>query len=170
MVHSMGSNIGQKYCLTSSHFFSNGWVALKLSLEILRRKVVLLLEIFSGDGIDGCLPEVSAVLVKLIPANIASALQPMDAGIIARLKQMYGTLQYDRALDALESEEEKIYRFDLLTGMECVHAVWREVPGPIIANVSKYTGVLRFHAGGTEHECVGTGKKLANIRVLTMFW
>lgn len=120
------------------------------------RKVLLLLDNFSGHGKDGFLPELYSVVVKFLPANTTSRLQPMDAGIICSLKRRYRSVQYNRALDALENDEENIYRIDQLTAMKCLQAVWQEVPASIIANCWRSTGILQFYAGTAEIADGGT--------------
>lgn len=84
----------------------------------------------------------------------------MDAGIIASLKRRDRNLQYNMDLDALDSEEDKIYKIDQLTDMKCVQAAWGEVSDLIIANFWKSTGILRLYADGTEIDGVGTGQEM----------
>ena len=106
------------------------------------RKVLWLLDNFSGHGSGQCLPHLSAVDVRFLPPNTTSKLQPMDAGIIASLKRRYRTVQYNQALDFLEEGNANIYHIDQLTAVKCLKAVWEEIPGTVIAHCWDSTGLL----------------------------
>lgn len=114
------------------------------------RKVLLLLDNFSGHGTCSCLPKLDCVEVVFLPANTTSKLQPMDAGIIACLKRRYRSLQYSRALDLLDNEASNIYKIDQLTAMKYVSSVWNTVPQDAIVNCWLAAGII----SGEEHSDV----------------
>ena len=97
-----------------------------------RRKVLLLLDNFSGHGRPERLPDLCFVHVEFLPPNTTSKLQPMDAGIINCLKRRYRTAQYNRALDVLEDGGENIYNIDQLTAMKYPQKLWSEIPADVI--------------------------------------
>lgn len=91
-------------------------------LRTLERKILLLLDSFSGHGSPERLPKLPPVEVKFLPVNTTSCLQPLDAGIMSSLKRRYCTLEDNRVLDAIDSDDE-IYNIDQLTAMRYVHSV-----------------------------------------------
>lgn len=93
------------------------------------RRILLLLDNFSGHGSAECMPALPNIEVKFLPPNTTSRLQPMDAGIIASLKRRYCTLQYNRVLDALDvpGVENNLYKIDQLTAMRNIQSVWEEM-------------------------------------------
>lgn len=108
------------------------------------RRILLLLDNFSGHGSAECMPALANIEVKFLPPNTTSRLQPMDAGIIASLKRRYRTLQYNRVLDALDvpGVENNLYKIDQLTAMRYVQSVWEEMPSSIVANCWKSCGLF----------------------------
>lgn len=143
-----GSELGFDY-------WNNGkaWMTMILFFEWLQRfdtyirrtpnrRVLLLVDNFSGHGSPECLPLLAAVKVAFLPPNTTARLQPMDAGIIACLKRRYRTVQYNRALDALDDNPENIYKIDQLTAMKYIKSVWNGIPGTVIRNCWKSCGLL----------------------------
>lgn len=106
----------------------------------LNRKIPFLLGKFSGHGSRECLPALSDVEVKFMQANMTSRLQPMDAGIIASLKRRYRVLQYNRVLDALDSDDN-VYNIDQLTAMRYMQSDWLDIPAEIMASCWKACGL-----------------------------
>lgn len=142
-----GAELGFDY-----FFNKNAWMTMVIFFDWLKRfdafiartpgrRVLLLLDNFCGHGSPDCLPELCSVEVKFLPANTTSRLQPMDAGIIASLKRRYRTLQYNRVLDALDSDDD-IYKIDQLTAMRYVQSVWHAMPIDIIVNCWSVCGLL----------------------------
>ena len=106
------------------------------------RTALLLLDNFSGHGTTANLPDLASVRVEFLPPNTTSKPQPLDAGIICPLKRRYRSAQYNRALDSLEEEAGYIYNISQLTAMRYLDRFWKELPGPIIANCWRATGLI----------------------------
>ena len=98
------------------------------------RRVALLLDNASCHGTIATLPFLRNVEVIFLPANTTSRLQPMDAGIIASIKQRYKRKQASVAL-VLEEEDDTfdVYRVNLWTAMNWLSNIW-----DIVSNSTMY--------------------------------
>lgn len=74
----------------------------------------------SAHGSLESIPPIDNVEILFLPPNSTSKLQPLDAEIIATLKIKYRKIQYEHALDRIDSGISNIYHLqvDQLTAMQ----------------------------------------------------
>lgn len=72
--------------------------------------------------LQSAFPNCSQLTVELVPANITSRSQPMDARIIFSLRQQSRTLLYNKVLDAIDSNIDNL-NIAQLTALRDMHSV-----------------------------------------------
>ncbi|XP_056645814.1 tigger transposable element-derived protein 6-like [Diorhabda sublineata] len=102
-----------------------------------RRKILLL--------IDNCpshinLRDFEFIKVVFLPPNTTSVLQPMDQGIIQKIKTNFRKQLVLRFLQDVEENRET--KISILDAIIMVHQAWEDVPATTITNCFKHSGVL----------------------------
>lgn len=102
-----------------------------------RRKILLL--------IDNCpshinLRDFEFIKVVFLPPNTTSVLQPMDQGIIQKIKTNFRKQLVLRFLQDVEENRET--KISILDAIIMVHQAWEDVPATTIKNCFKHSGVL----------------------------
>ncbi|KAI0996784.1 hypothetical protein K3495_g11398 [Podosphaera aphanis] len=106
------------------------------------RKVLLLLDNFSGHGKIGSLPALDNTTVHPLPPKFVSELQPMDAGIIASFKTRYRKQQLRHAIILSDRGSSKPYQLDQLTAMKWTDKIWNEIQNALHQNCWQHTKIL----------------------------
>ena len=76
--------------------------------------MLLLADNASYHGMRDTLPNLLNVQVQFLPPNMTSLAQPLDAGIIARMKKRFKKRQIHQVLQAnIDDEHKGIYQIDL---------------------------------------------------------
>ncbi|KAI0994630.1 hypothetical protein K3495_g13551 [Podosphaera aphanis] len=110
------------------------------------RKVLLLLDNFSGHGKIGSLPALDHTTVYFLPPNCTSKLQPMDARIIASFKTRYRKQQLRHAIILSDRGSSKPYELDQLTAMKWTAKIWNEIPNAVHQNYWQHIKILHSPA------------------------
>ncbi|XP_056630722.1 tigger transposable element-derived protein 4-like [Diorhabda sublineata] len=102
-----------------------------------RRKILLL--------IDNCpshidLRDFEFIKVVFLPPNTTSVLQPIDQGIIQKIKTNFRKQLVLRFLQDVEENRET--KISILDAIIMVHQAWEDVPATTITNCFKHSGVL----------------------------
>ena len=106
------------------------------------RRAALLLDNCSAHGNITTLPPLSDVYVIFLPKNTTPRLQPLDAGIIASIKERFKRNQVQRACDLLEiGYIEKLYESDVRVAMQTVYNIWHSFEAGIIKKCWSKTGL-----------------------------
>ncbi|KAH9069100.1 hypothetical protein Ae201684P_004794 [Aphanomyces euteiches] len=116
------------------------------------RSVLLVLDNASSHKIEEV--ELTHVRVLMLPPNATSALQPMDAGVIAAFKLYFKCKQLRHAIqrvnrvpdDKLKDFKKlgsKIYAVDQLTAMNWAKSAWDDVTPETIKNCWLHTGIVQ---------------------------
>ncbi|KAH9071741.1 hypothetical protein Ae201684P_022188 [Aphanomyces euteiches] len=116
------------------------------------RSVLLVLDNASSHKIEEV--ELTHVRVLMLPPNATSALQPMDAGVIAAFKRYFKRKQLRHAIqrvnrvpdDKLKDFKKlgsKIYAVDQLTAMNWAKSAWDDVTPETIKNCWLHTGIVQ---------------------------
>ena len=107
------------------------------------RRVILLLDNCSAHGRPDLLPLLSHVHVLYLPKNTTSRLQPLDAGVIASVKQRYRRFLVRRAVDNIDSEtEDDPYKTNLKQAIESIYNIWNGLAPSIVRSGWCNTGLL----------------------------
>lgn len=99
--------------------------------------------------IDNCPahPEIEnlrAIKLVFLPPNTTAALQPMDQGIIACLKQHYKKMVLCKMISCFD--EAKDFNFTLLDGILTINTAWNRVSEKTIVNCYKHAGFYPAHS------------------------
>lgn len=87
-----------------------------------KRKVLFAVDNCPGHGhVTG----LSAIRLEFLPANTTAKLQPMDQGVISRLKRHYWRSRLQRMLICMETSEE--YTVNLLSAVHLLTSAWKQV-------------------------------------------
>ncbi|KAH9102437.1 hypothetical protein AeMF1_020972 [Aphanomyces euteiches] len=116
------------------------------------RSVLLVLDNALSHKIEEV--ELTHVRVLMLPPNATSALQPMDAGVIAAFKRYFKRKQLRHAIqrvnrvpdDKLKDFKKlgsKIYAVDQLTAMNWAKSAWDDVTPETIKNCWLHTGIVQ---------------------------
>jgi hypothetical protein len=81
------------------------------------------------------------VHLEFFPANMTSALQPMDQGVIKALKQKFHRSFVLRLLHRLNSNKDS-YKMSLLDAVSMLAMVWNLIGKDIIANYFRKAGFI----------------------------
>lgn len=100
------------------NIFFDGLVRFDARINREKRKVLLLLDNFSGHDNLSCLLNLVATRVKYLLPNTSSNVQPMDDGINFYLKRRYCTLHYQRVQDDEANASSELYSVEQLTAMK----------------------------------------------------
>ena len=134
--------------MTANLFFS--WLQ-RFNAYISRdpdQKFVLLVDNCAAHGSAYTLSILSTVIVKFLPLNTTSKIQPCDAGIIAAMKVRYRMFQMERAIDLTETNMKQIYHVDILSAMLAFKNIWKNIQKSTIENCWYHTRiVLRDNVG-----------------------
>ena len=131
----------QKAWMTSSLFVE--WLQrLNDHMRIDGRHILLLLDNASSHKVEERM--MTNVRVAMLPPNTTSALQPLDAGVIATFKQRYKKFQLKHAIHAVATSgaSNKPYAVHQLQAMEWCTSAWEEMPGSTIRNCWRHTGIV----------------------------
>lgn len=115
-------------------------------MRLQKRKVLLLLDNFSGHGIAY---DPTNVRIEFLAPNMTSRIQPLDAGIIRAFKAHYRRAFCMRALDADEAGDEDIWKLNLWQAMNMARDAWNEITETTIRNCWAHTGILPSAAPAT---------------------
>lgn len=135
-----GRDLGFDY-----HFNKKAWMNTNLFFEWLRRldryigmesgrKILLLIDNCSAHGKEETMPHLDNVRVLFLPPNTTSKVQPLDAGIIAWVKNKYRTRLLLRVFDNIDMGRKSIYNVDVLTAMRWTTEAWSACPPAIFKN------------------------------------
>lgn len=84
------------------------------------RRVLLVLDNFSGHASEVYLPPISAFIVAFLPPRTASRLNSMDVGKISSFKSRFRTVQYSCSFDSLDDGVSNVYNIYQLTAMKYI--------------------------------------------------
>lgn len=132
----------KKAWMNSSLFFE--WLRY-VDMEIGKtegRKILLVMDNCSAHGTTETVSQLDHVEVAFLPPNTTSKLQPLDAGIIAAMKVRYRRRQMERAVDLLDVGDMDIYKNDILTAMNWLTTIWKDVTEATIRNCWGTTGIV----------------------------
>jgi len=126
----------------TSQIFEDFIVKWDKELSSSQRKILLLLDNFSGHKID-YIP--SNIKFLFLMPNSTSKSQPLDAGIIKSFKDKYTSLYHTHLLQCLKDKDivthEAIKQVDLLKVIEFVAFAWNQVSEETIINCWRHTGL-----------------------------
>ena len=124
------------------------------------RKVVLLLDNASAHK-SYTMAEYSNVEFVFMPANTTTLVQPMDAGIIANIKQLYRKVVIHKLLDFMEAPENKNNSYedmkkliDIRKAIFWLAMVWETVKSKTIANCFSHVGFKCLTHADNQFEAV----------------
>lgn len=157
-----GRDLGFDY-----HWNKKAWMTAEFFFEWLRRldryigretgrKILLLVDNCSAHGKHNTLPELSNVRVEFLPPNTTSKVQPLDAGIIAWVKNRYRRRLLMRVFDNIDMGRKSIYNVDVLTAMRWVSEEWDMCPSEVIENC--FNHCLKLTAQIEEEKREGSSK------------
>src|SRR5581483_9901570 len=141
------------------HYFWNkkAWMQVSIFNEVLlilnekikqkRRKIVLLIDNAPVHLIlDETQEKLDSIVVKFLPPNITTKLQPCDAGIIHSFKCHYKRLFIQNRIDAYDNLQdsivEKLADYDIFEALQNSAEAWSMVSSQTISNCWKKTGIL----------------------------
>ncbi|KAL3676039.1 hypothetical protein R1sor_025987 [Riccia sorocarpa] len=88
-----------------------------------RRKVLLLVDNFSGDKMVSIREQIHIIRVEFLPPNVTAIYQPMDAGIIRAFKTHYRKRLIHFKLDCLQADQS--FDIDVYTALLMIEKAWR---------------------------------------------
>jgi hypothetical protein len=117
-----------------------------------KRKIIMFLDNCSSHPTDLLL---SNIVIKFLPANTTSVLQPCDQGVIRSLKSGYRRHLHHYIIRQLEADREKTrtdIKIDLLLAMTWVKSAWESVTPVTIKNCFRKAGFTSQYDEETEIE------------------
>ena len=116
------------------------------------RKILLFVDNCSAHGKHDMMPDLSNVRVEFLPPNKTSKVKPLDAGIIAWVKNKYRRRLLMRVFDNIDMGRKSIYNVDVLTAMRWVTEEWDTCPSDVIENCFNHCLKATAQIGEEERE------------------
>lgn len=127
------------------HFNQKAWMRQDLFYDWLHRfdryvsradgrKVLLLIDNCAAHGSTNSLPRFENVEICFLPPNSTSRTQPLDAGIIAKVKAQFRRRLLGRVFENIERNSKSCYNIDILTAMRWVTEEWHALSATTITN------------------------------------
>jgi len=120
--------------------FSNAMEELDARMKRTNRKILLLLDNFSGHKWRK--EAITNIKVVFFSPNLTPFVQPADAGIIRCLKAIFHRLVLCRSLDHEDEGEVDIFAINQLEAMQLLEEAWKSIKQSTIANCWRHTGIL----------------------------
>ena len=120
--------------------FSNAMEELNLRMKRTNRKILLLLDNFSGHKWHK--ETITHIKVIFFSPNLTPFVQPADAGIIRCLKAIFRKLILRRSLDREDAGEIDIFAINQLEAMRLLEEAWKSIKQSTIVNCWRHTGIL----------------------------
>jgi len=120
--------------------FANAMEELNARMKETNRKILLLLDNFSGHKWRNEM--ITNIKVIFFSPNLTPFVQPADAGIIRCLKAIFRKLILRRSLDREDAGEDDIFAINQLEAMRFLEEAWNCVKQSTIVNCWQHTGIL----------------------------
>ena len=122
--------------------FRDWLVSWNMDLHNTGRKIILLIDNFSGHKIDP--EEIPNIQLRFFSPNMTSHVQPCDAGIIKTFKAIYRRLFVLRVIDKLMLDvvPEDIFDINILQAMNLAKQAWIQVSVDTIRHCWTHTQIL----------------------------
>ncbi|XP_072119240.1 tigger transposable element-derived protein 4-like [Mobula birostris] len=156
----------------TSDIFKNWLMSWDMELQRKSRKVLLLVDNCAAYPNVECLKNIQ---LEFLPASRTYLVQPMDMGIIKKLKTLYRRKLVNHILEAIEENlltssataKEVCARVNLLHAIQFVTDSWREISSKTIQNCFalcgfKHSGFEMTEMAGSENETISVLEQVGN--------
>lgn len=130
--------VANKKAWVTSEVFEKEIRSWDFDLQKQKRKIILLVDNCPAHPIIENLRNIKLIF---LPPNTTAALQPMDQGIIACLKQHYKKIFLCKMISFLDNGEE--FKFSLLDAVLAINTAWKRVTQKTIVNCYRHAGFYR---------------------------